>query len=244
MHTQAVASYDIGSRAHSAAHGNSGFSLDAVRGRKSILLNLHRYLDGTITRERCRQELDRHLGAMTVEEICLLDSPDNMGSNEELRGAGQLWLESAATIMWGLGELDRLPSFDTPCYLFDFPEVKHEPCPRSIEELAMARSIAAIWTTRALLWASVKGEAPVLQDQALPLHLSAEMVGVIDLMDGDLTVMGTFPIHALSADDCSFIVAISVSRLHALNWLLAGNANTLSWDDPRLNDYTETRGSA
>lgn len=245
MYTQLIASLDFESQTHSAAPGYIGIFLDAARSRKTILLNLHRFLEGDITREGCLRELDRHHDAMTAEELCILDLPDNLASRRELRGTGQLWLESAATIMWGLGELDRLPPFDTSCYLFELPEVNRNPSPRSIEELAMARCIAATWTTRALMWATVKGESSAPPEQMPTLRLTAEMDGIIDLMEGDLKVMGTFPIHALTQGDCSFIAAISVSRLRALNWFLDWEVgHTPHWDDPRLNDYTETRGSA
>jgi len=242
MHTQVVAPFDIGSQTHSIAPGSSGISLAAVRGRKSILLNLHRYLEGDVTRDWCLRELERCRAAMTVEEQCILDAPDNLISRGDMRGTGQLWLESATTIMWGLGELDRLPPFDTSCYPFEHPVAHHDPCPRSIDELAMAKHIALIWTMRALLWSTGKGDSAAPPGHVYPLRLSAGMYGVIELMEGDLMVMGTFPIHALTVDDCSFIAAISGSRLHALNWLLCGNAShTPRWDDPRLNYSTEAR---
>jgi len=216
--------------------------LDAARERKTILLNLHRYLEGDIGREECLYELDLHCDAMTAEELCIINVPDGPAF-KALRGKGQLWLESAATIMWSLGELDRLPPFDSICYPFEIPVHKKDPSPRSIEELSMARCIATIWTTRALLWATLKGDSSVPPDHVPPLQLAAEMDGVIGLMEGDLAIMGTFPIHALSAGDCSLIAAISASRLDALNWLLAANSHYIpSWDDPSLNDYSKVRG--
>jgi hypothetical protein len=225
---------------NTATQDRAGTSIDAALGRVTILLTLHRYLESDVTQEVCLRELECYRSAMNEEERLILDTSDDLVL-EKLRGRGQLWLESAVTIMWGLGEIDRLPPFDTTCYLYKFPAVQGASRPRSIEELDMARRIASIWTSRSLMWATVKKDLSGPPPRLIPpLRFSGGMDGMIKLTDGYLTVMETFPIYELSADDCSFIAAISVSRLRALNWLLRGNASSAPhWDDPSLNDATE-----
>src|ERR1035438_8632518 len=78
MHTQSEALFSFGILRHPQIDlpCRAEISLDAALIRKTILLTLHRYLEGNITHAGCLNELDRHRGAMTSEEQRILDADD------------------------------------------------------------------------------------------------------------------------------------------------------------------------
>jgi hypothetical protein len=162
-----------------------------------------------------------------------------------------MWrMESLQVLIWALGRLPKLPSFDTQAdegtlrsYAPEGAEAfLKEARLRPAEEIDRMRDAAELWH-----WRSRTRQLVEMGDQLKPtpamiasglrtyddiVRVAAEQAakdGVAATVDADFAVRGK-PYRALTAEEWSEIRSITMERHFALNWL-CGYAPGNRWDD-------------